>query len=70
MLVPQVPLPVVVVLDVVAWGVFHATTGYLAHRLGPDRLARDGWVLRTWGGGAESVALAGPGGDAAVVAAH
>ena len=49
MLVPQVPLPVVVVLDVVAWGVFHATTGYLAHRLGPDRLARDGWVLRRRG---------------------
>ncbi|SLM96407.1 histidine phosphatase family protein [Brevibacterium yomogidense] len=31
---------------------------------------RDGWVLRTWGGGAESVALARPGEDAEVVAAR
>ncbi|MFC7489863.1 MULTISPECIES: hypothetical protein [unclassified Knoellia] len=46
MLAQQVPLPVIVVIDVVAWGAFHATTGYLAHRLGPQRLARDGWVLR------------------------
>lgn len=36
-------------------------------RLSPGR---DGWVLRTWGGGAESVALARPGEDAAVVAAR
>ena len=27
------------------WGVPPPTTGYLAHRLGPHRLARDGWVL-------------------------
>ena len=35
-----------VVVDVLAWGVFHAATGYAAHRLGNERLARDGWLLR------------------------
>ncbi len=35
-----------VVADVAAWGVFHAATGYAAHRLGQDRLERDGWLLR------------------------
>lgn len=32
-------------VDVVAWGVIHAGTGYLAHRLGPERLSGDGWLL-------------------------
>ena len=35
-----------IVVDVIAWGVFHAATGYAAHRLGDDRLTRDGWLLR------------------------
>lgn len=32
--------------DVVAWGAFHAATGYAAHRLGDERLRRDGRLLR------------------------
>jgi glycosyl-4,4'-diaponeurosporenoate acyltransferase len=40
------PQTVTIVVDVLAWGVFHAATGYAAHRLGADRLARDGWGLR------------------------
>ncbi|MEO6018973.1 MAG: hypothetical protein ABIP45_01840 [Knoellia sp.] len=39
-------LPVTVLVDIVAWGVFHAVTGLLAHRLGDHRLHRDGWLLR------------------------
>lgn len=35
-----------IVVDVLAWGFFHAATGYAAHRLGDHRLARDGWGLR------------------------
>jgi glycosyl-4,4'-diaponeurosporenoate acyltransferase len=37
--------PLTIALDVLAWGVFHAGTGYLAHRL-DDRLSRDTWLLR------------------------
>ena len=40
------PQTVTIVVDVVAWGVFHAATGYAAHRLGDERLSRDGWGLR------------------------
>ena len=40
------PQAVTIVVDILAWGVFHAATGYAAHRLGDDRLARDGWGLR------------------------
>jgi len=40
------PRVATVVVDVVAWGVLHATTGYAAHRLPERRLARDGWLLR------------------------
>lgn len=40
------PQAVTVAVDVVAWGVFHAATGYAAHRLGDERLGRDGVVLR------------------------
>lgn len=40
------PPGLTIVVDVVAWGVFHAATGYAAHRLGDERLARDGWLLR------------------------
>ena len=40
------PQALTVVVDVVAWGVFHAGTGYAAHRLGDSRLGRDGWLLR------------------------
>ena len=35
-----------VVADVVAWGVIHATTGYAAHRLSPERVAEDRRLLR------------------------
>jgi glycosyl-4,4'-diaponeurosporenoate acyltransferase len=35
-----------VLVDVAAWGVFHAATGYAAHRLDASRLDRDGWLLR------------------------
>ncbi|MDP1819145.1 MAG: hypothetical protein Q8K58_04550 [Acidimicrobiales bacterium] len=38
--------PIAVVLDVVAWGVVHAATGYAAHRMPPRRLRQDGWLLR------------------------
>ena len=40
------PMWLTVVVDVVAWGVFHAATGYAAHRLGDHRLAHDGPLLR------------------------
>lgn len=43
------PQTMTVALDVVAWGAFHAATGYAAHRLGDERLARDGWGLRERG---------------------
>ena len=35
-----------IVVDDIAWGVFHAATGYAAYRLGEARLSRDGWLLR------------------------
>lgn len=35
-----------IVVDVFAWGLFHAGTGYAAHRLDDSRLSRDGWLLR------------------------
>ncbi len=38
--------PLTIALDVVAWGVFHAATGYLAHRLPDRRLSHDNWLLR------------------------
>jgi glycosyl-4,4'-diaponeurosporenoate acyltransferase len=40
------PAWLTIVVDVVAWGVFHAATGYAAHRLDEGRLSRDGWLLR------------------------
>ncbi len=40
------PQTVTIAVDVVAWGIFHAATGYAAHRLGAARLGRDGWGLR------------------------
>ena len=40
------PLWLTVLVDVIAWGVFHAATGYAAHRLSDERLSRDGWLLR------------------------
>ena len=40
------PQTLTVVVDIVAWGAFHALTGYAAHRLDDRRLARDGWLLR------------------------
>jgi glycosyl-4,4'-diaponeurosporenoate acyltransferase len=38
--------PMAVAIDVIAWGVVHAGTGYAAHRLPERRLVRDGWLLR------------------------
>ena len=40
------PQTLTVLVDIVAWGVFHAVTGYAAHRLSDARLTRDGWLLR------------------------
>ena len=41
----HLPDAVTVVLDVVAWGLIHAGTGYGVHRLSPDRLG-DSWLYR------------------------
>lgn len=38
--------PATIVVDVLAWGAFHALTGYAAHRLDDRRLQEDGWLLR------------------------
>jgi glycosyl-4,4'-diaponeurosporenoate acyltransferase len=43
---PQLPT---LVVDVLAWGAFHAATGYAVHRLPASRLERDGWLLRARG---------------------
>jgi glycosyl-4,4'-diaponeurosporenoate acyltransferase len=43
------PQSLTIAVDVVAWGVFHAVTGYAAYRLGENRLSRDGWLLRPRG---------------------
>jgi glycosyl-4,4'-diaponeurosporenoate acyltransferase len=45
--------PVTVVLDVAAWAVVHAGSGYLVHRLPVAWLERDRWLLRErrWEGG-------------------
>lgn len=40
------PQSLTILVDIVAWGAFHALTGYAAHRLGDERLSRDGWLLR------------------------
>ncbi len=40
------PPTMTIVVDVVAWGVFHSATGYAAYRLDERRLSRDGWLLR------------------------
>ena len=46
MLRPVLPLSLTVVVDVITWGLFHAATGYAAHRLPEHRLDHDGWLLR------------------------
>lgn len=38
--------PLTAVLDVVAWAVFHASTGYLVHRMKAARFAADWWLHR------------------------
>lgn len=43
------PRGVTVAVDVVVQGLFHAGTGYAAHRLGEGRLRSDGWLLRPRG---------------------
>lgn len=40
------PEAATIVVDIVAWGAFHALTGYAAYRLDDDRLSREGWLLR------------------------
>lgn len=42
----QLPLWLIGLLDVVAWGFFHAVTGYAAHRLPARHLTRDRGPLR------------------------
>ena len=37
---------VLVLVNVVAWGVIHASTGYLVHRLPARRFAHDTWLTR------------------------
>lgn len=46
MLTRVMPRALTIVMDVTAWGVFHAATGYAAYRLDASRLSRDGWLLR------------------------
>ena len=46
MLALVMPQSVTIIVDIAAWGAFHAVTGYAAHRLDDDRLLRDGWLLR------------------------
>lgn len=41
-----VPAGWTLLLDVVAWGVFHAAAGLVAHRLSDATLDRDWWLLR------------------------
>jgi glycosyl-4,4'-diaponeurosporenoate acyltransferase len=38
--------PLTVLLDVVAWGLIHAGSGYLAHRVPVRWLAQDRWLFR------------------------
>jgi glycosyl-4,4'-diaponeurosporenoate acyltransferase len=38
--------PLLVLVDVVAWGVIHASTGYLVHRLPARRFDHDTWLTR------------------------
>ena len=40
------PGPALVAVDVVAWGVVHASTGYLVHRLPARTFERDRWLWR------------------------
>lgn len=42
----RMPIRVTIAVDAVAWGAFHAATGYAAHRLGDRHLNHDGWLLR------------------------
>lgn len=41
-----VPQAATIVVDVIAWGVFHSATGYAAYRLDERQLGHDGWLLR------------------------
>lgn len=38
--------PALVLVDVIAWGVIHAATGYLVHRMPGRAFVRDGWLWR------------------------
>lgn len=40
------PVRVTIAADIAAWGVIHAGTGYVAHRLADRYLDHDGWLLR------------------------
>lgn len=40
------PQALTIVVDVIAWAVFHSATGYAAYRLDDSRLSHDGWLLR------------------------
>ena len=45
-MIATLPRWAIAATNVVAWGVFHATTGYAVHRLPAARLGHDGPVLR------------------------
>jgi glycosyl-4,4'-diaponeurosporenoate acyltransferase len=38
--------PTTLAVDIVAWGVVHASTGYIAHRIPTARLDHDSWLTR------------------------
>jgi glycosyl-4,4'-diaponeurosporenoate acyltransferase len=38
--------PLLVLVDVVAWGLIHTATGYLVHRMPAARFERDTWLTR------------------------
>ncbi len=48
MMWPVTPQWLNVLVDIFAWGVVHATTGYCAHRLSERQLSRDRWILRPY----------------------
>lgn len=46
MLLLRMPTSLTIALDVLAWGVLHSATGYLAHKIHPDHLTHDPPGLR------------------------
>ena len=48
--VASLSMAAVLAVNVVWWALVHAGTGFAAHRLPEQRLARDGWLLRVRSG--------------------